>query len=310
VSEHNDPGRDDDAALAEYLKGGSVVSQRYRETAVEAVPPNLDERVLKMAHAAVETGGASRWRRRGWVAPLALAASAVLVVSIVIESGVHRGEDAVAVQAPAPRAEAPAADASAELALQEQRAAQTFVTSAEAPQPAAPVAPAERAKEAEKVAADAQRAQRMLEQTAQVRAEEQNVASPPAALAGESGSAKTDIPAVVVSAPARRDAAAVSTSPVAADATEVDQVIVTGAEAARDVPRSTGPRNTVRPARSRDEEPAAAAEAPRTPEAWLEDIRDLRRRGREREADEEWDRFRKAHPDYAVPESDIARKTQ
>src|SRR6185503_12459407 len=56
----------------------------------EDVPPELDRRVLNEARAAVASGGGARsrsWLR--WSAPLALAASVVLVVTVVIESGVQ-----------------------------------------------------------------------------------------------------------------------------------------------------------------------------------------------------------------------------
>jgi hypothetical protein len=74
-------------ALDEYLKGGSDISQRYRELGREDVPPDLDRRVLDEARAAVASGGrrSRSWLR--WGAPVALAASVVLAVTIVIESG-------------------------------------------------------------------------------------------------------------------------------------------------------------------------------------------------------------------------------
>jgi hypothetical protein len=77
-------------ALDEYLKGGSDISQRYRELGREDVPSELDRRVLDAARAAVASGGGARsrsWLR--WSAPVALAASVVLVVTVVIESGVQ-----------------------------------------------------------------------------------------------------------------------------------------------------------------------------------------------------------------------------
>jgi RNA polymerase sigma-70 factor (ECF subfamily) len=45
-----------------------------------------------------------------------------------------------------------------------------------------------------------------------------------------------------------------------------------------------------------------AAGAARTPEQWLEEIRRLRREGREAEADAALAEFRKAHPDYRLPD--------
>ncbi len=84
-------------ALDEYLKGGSDISQRYRELGREDVPPDLDRRVLAEARAAVAGGGAARsrsWLR--WSAPVALAASVVLVVAVVIESPVQ--DETLAIQ--------------------------------------------------------------------------------------------------------------------------------------------------------------------------------------------------------------------
>ena len=49
-------------ALDEYLKGGSDISQRYRDLGSEDVPPELDRRVLDEARAAVASGGAARSR--------------------------------------------------------------------------------------------------------------------------------------------------------------------------------------------------------------------------------------------------------
>ena len=77
-------------ALDEYLKGGSDIARRYREIGSEDVPPELDHRVLDEARAAVASGSGGRsrsWLR--WSAPLALAASVVLVVTVVVESGVQ-----------------------------------------------------------------------------------------------------------------------------------------------------------------------------------------------------------------------------
>jgi hypothetical protein len=40
----------------------------------------------------------------------------------------------------------------------------------------------------------------------------------------------------------------------------------------------------------------------RSPQAWIEEIRALRRQGREREALEAIERFRRAYPDFVLPE--------
>jgi len=48
--------------------------------------------------------------------------------------------------------------------------------------------------------------------------------------------------------------------------------------------------------------PLREAQQPPSPEAWIEEIRTLRRQGREREAAERLDEFRRAYPGYALPE--------
>ena len=48
---------------------------------------------------------------------------------------------------------------------------------------------------------------------------------------------------------------------------------------------------------------AKRAEAELTPQAWLERIAELRKQGREREAQESLAEFKKRHPDYKIPES-------
>jgi hypothetical protein len=49
-------------------------------------------------------------------------------------------------------------------------------------------------------------------------------------------------------------------------------------------------------------EAKAAVPAARSPEAWLEDIRRLRREGRPAEAQVQLEEFRRAHPDYVLPD--------
>jgi hypothetical protein len=44
------------------------------------------------------------------------------------------------------------------------------------------------------------------------------------------------------------------------------------------------------------------------PEAWLKDIRELRKENKQEQADQEWRRFREAFPKYEVAETDAARE--
>jgi hypothetical protein len=45
-------------------------------------------------------------------------------------------------------------------------------------------------------------------------------------------------------------------------------------------------------------------------EAWLKDIRELRKENKQEQADKEWRRFRAAYPTYDVAESDTAREAK
>ncbi len=46
------------------------------------------------------------------------------------------------------------------------------------------------------------------------------------------------------------------------------------------------------------------------PEAWLKDIRQLRKDNKPEEADREWRRFRETFPDFEVAETDAAREAK
>lgn len=94
----NDPI--DDKTLDDYLSGGSQISRRYRELDDVAVPSQLDQQVLTRARDAVadrqpeSTDELERLRQRRkrlmqWSVPAGLAASAVLVIAIVMQSGVQ-----------------------------------------------------------------------------------------------------------------------------------------------------------------------------------------------------------------------------
>ncbi|HET9735631.1 MAG TPA: hypothetical protein VFP62_10185 [Burkholderiales bacterium] len=63
--------------------------------------------------------------------------------------------------------------------------------------------------------------------------------------------------------------------------------------------RDAAPAPSARPALSA----AKLAEPARTPEAWLERIAEMRKQGREREAQESLAEFKKRYPDYKIPEA-------
>lgn len=319
-------------ALDEYLKGGSDIAQRYRELGREDVPPELDRRVLEAARAAVAGDGAKRsrsWLR--WSAPLALAASVVLVVTVVIESGVQN-DAMLAPQSPAAERKSDAAEQES-APLAEERASPLaqgqFVQDAPAaivpekvqvPMPAAaPASPpppslakaeAKRASNltsaaAEEVRADAA-AQRDQQSAASVAAAAANVDSREEKLAAQQPAPPLETIA------ARRQIDRAEPQQEADDTSELSETSVTGSRSRRATGR-TGPRNTISSSASgaalSGEMRAAADEAEHAdPEKWLEEIRDLRRAGKAVDADREWKLFREAFPDFRVADDDLARK--
>lgn len=309
-------------ALDEYLKGGSDISQHYRELGRDEVPPELDRRVLEAARTAVASDGAKRsrsWLR--WSAPLALAASVVLVVTVVIESGVQK--DAM-LAPPSPAAERtrdaaeqessklnaakldqePASPPAQEQFVQE--APLTVVSEtvhmpaaapASLPPPSLAKAESKRASNGAFAASEEVREDAPASKKAQVAAER-----PAPSLAPQ-----------VETTAARNEVDRVDAQPEADDSAEVGEVAATSSRARRATGRTAGPRNTISSSAAgaalAGEMRSAADEAQRAdPDKWLEEIRDLRRAGKAGDADREWKLFREAFPDFRVADDDLARK--
>jgi hypothetical protein len=298
-------------ALDEYLKGGSDISQRYRELGGDDVPPELDRRVLNEARAAVAGGGAARsrsWLR--WSAPVALAASVVLVVAVVIESPV---QDAAIAIRPASE-EGRALEHAEDFKLREEtaQARQEPEVQMHVPEQPSAVAPAAAPSAPPPPSvANLSKAERKRASNAPV--EEVQVT----AQAREQSLADAPIPISVVteeSTVARnvdRPASVAADSSAKADgSTEIQEAIVTGARQRRAAGRTAGPRNTISGSAFRTEtRPTADADAEQAePEKWLEEIRDLRREGKTAEADRAWERFLEEYPNFPVAEDDLARK--
>jgi hypothetical protein len=312
----------DEQQLDEYLRGGSAVSRQYRQLPSADVPAELDRLVLRQAQQAAKARPAKSpaWKR--WSGPLALAASAVLVVSIVIESGVH--DDAyLTVPASAP----------AEVAMKQELAEEPAAVSAE-----------KRAVESDE-AQDAASVVHVV--PVQPPVAEIMMPAPPAASISEAPAAFQDrslaiqpaVPAPApMPAPARAAAPRVNAAPIeevqvqayrrreviqdspssistARDADEeLQQVVVTGIKRPEQK-QTAGPRNTVVAPSADARRNSAEQEADESrdysdPEQWLRDIRELRKQNKHEEADREWRRFRYVFPNYEVAEDDIARRAQ
>lgn len=325
----------DDREFEEYLRRESQMSQQYRELQDDAVPAHLDALVLEQARAALqkESAAAPRddlaavRRRRGrlmrWAVPTALAASALLVVSIVIRSGVQHET----LLLPQVRQEAPGAAAQPEsmedksVAAERAAAAPLVVPAAPPAAPAAARAEMEMARQVQQARIDSagmQKRRAAAESSATAaapapRAQVDAIASLPAVAAPRPSVAEPKLAAEVsepAPAGAPADVALAKAAPSPAQATggeELDEIVLTGHRAASSV-RGAGPRDTVRTNASGSTDAASdTTEAFREPEPWLEHIRQLRHDGEDRQADREWRRFRKQYPDYVVATDDPAR---
>jgi hypothetical protein len=299
-------------ALDEYLKGGSDISQHYRELGHDDVPPELDRRVLEAARAAVADEGARRsrtWLR--WSAPVALAASVVLVVTVVIENGVPK--DTVYVAQPASEE----SKEDSKLYREAPAVAPQFVPEAPAPELAAvappPPAAPQPASEPERSLAKAELRDKRVanvvvpeEITVAAKARRDQMQDSPVAVSSVVDAAEQQL-AGSAAVPVPRERAEAETD------SDVSEVSVTGSRARRATGRRTaGPRSPISgPSLSgemrQSADTAAQAEQPE-PEKWLEEIRDLRRKGRIVDADREWQQFVEAYPDFEVADDDIARK--
>jgi hypothetical protein len=269
VSETNDKRLEDDPGLEDYLRRESAVSQRYRELEADDVPPQLDAAVIARARAAIATSEPSKrkptWMK--WAAPLALAASAVMVVAIVLEVGV---QDEVRVQAPqvdSTASEPPPLVYVAPPDVLEEAPRAEMAPVAPAPAPPAESAPAKKS-EARKVTSEVAPADsRVTTDLSRANAPTPQFAS--SALDSARGNAEvTDVPAA---------------------ASRSTPITVTSAPAAAPAPAPT----------------AQVPRLP--PEAWLESIRTLRREGKVIEADQQWREFRESYPQFEVSETDLAR---
>jgi hypothetical protein len=308
-------------ALDEYLKRGSDVSARYRELGSDDVPPELDRRVLAAARDAVANEGAhgSRsWLR--WSAPVALAASFVLVVTVVLEGGLQDEKTVALPQATAKVRQEPSvepavasddkANADNERKLVDELRKQRGGVVAEynvpvqnaspparefAPPPAPLIVPAQSTSsvakaEAERMKSTAPEPEVLVTGSRLEVVRQQSAPSP-------------------VTVVSQEDVAGAAQPASEADSSRaVQEVVITG-QRRRGAGRAVGPRSTISSSAFRnDARPASDEQADRSdPKAWLEEIRELRRAGKTADADRGWLRFREEFPDFPVAADDLAR---
>jgi hypothetical protein len=306
-------------ALDEYLERDSEISQRYRELGRDEVPPELDRRVLAAAREAVASDSAKRsrsWVR--WSAPVALAASVVLVVTVVLERGVQ--DEAVLLpqsaddvrQVPSRAAgevvrDDQAANAADEAKVAEELTRQPGFVAEPVVAPPLPVAP--RAATAEAFAkAEAEPKPERPGTTYSAAPLPDSTETQGAPIAIQTVPPVAPTPAPVAQISARKSAEASEAEK--RDTADVSEIAVTGSRARRATGRTVGPRNTISSGSFRSESQMAPDERRERsdPQAWLEDIRELRRAGKTAEADREWQLFRGSFPDFRVADDDIARQ--
>jgi hypothetical protein len=266
------------------------VDRAYRETPRDEPPPELDERIRAAARRAVGTRPrspdqqASDERRRSWASrwrvPLSVAATLVIAatLTVMVQEEERRprddaGRDASPMivapreaEKPAPPASAP--DAAAARAPGSTPAPAAPATAPPSAEPALKLEERARSVDAPAAADSAESARRRM------RREAPAAAPPPAA------------PAPVPAPPP-----ALKAVPQTAPAGAASEAL------RRD--RNLGDR----PERASRE---AAPSAIRTPEAWVEHVRNLRLQGREAEATAELVELRRAYPDFQLP-PDLAR---
>lgn len=285
-----------DKELDDYLRRESPVSARYRTLGADDVPPALDAAVMAQARAAVARPTKSRKQLPAWVrwgSPLALAASAVMIVAIVLEVGV---QDELRV--PAPQVKQPATTA------QERETVKLDEAPALAPEPASVTPP-------QATAPPPAEFRQMLELKRERAKSEADARTQAPQLAARSVSGAAPMPAPT---PERHEEVVVTGSNVRSvpedAALPVDVIAEETPLKSNDQTRPPfGPRAPGAPRAVSAATRADAAESRQqyaTPESWLDAIRKLRVDGKTGEADEEWRAFRLAYPDFEVRAGDAA----
>lgn len=311
-----------DKALDDYLSGNSQVSQRYRELDDAAVPPQLDQLVLARARAAVADQPSSqkdelerlRQRRKRlvrWSVPAGLAASAVLVVSIVMESGVQHEVVSMPQQSvtPAPILISPEEPIDAAPRRREIEKAETTAESARARRQNSPVA----------IVPDLAKESAPAPAPPPPTPSPANVPSVSAVRIPEEISADIQRRTAMRAVRSTTEVTPGTQQPAEAKANETEsraapqaeyglsEITVAGSHVPLNTPAAgSGPRGTV-PRAAKSQPDTTQSQIHEEPQQWLERIRQLRKDGKTRDADREWKRFRKAYPDYEVAQTDAAR---
>jgi hypothetical protein len=305
----------DDKAFDEYLGRASQVSQRYRALEVDTVPSHLDAKILAQAADALarESDELSRVRNKRrrllqWSVPAAVAASALLVVSIVIRSGTQHEIASVSVPVPVPATSPPRMDSQAAKPGLADKQESPAVVMIAPPRDAVTEfsslgrSPAPGSTARSDISDSANREQALVRGLTSMSQPEPIVPAPAAAPPPPvSARMREEVSLAERSAQRVTQTAQVSEEKRAARQLELEQVVVTSSRPAAVVQDSPMAISAIEP------EELGVARLHENPEDWLKHIRELRRDGEDAAADREWKEFQEAWPDHPVAETDAAR---
>ncbi|HTT07854.1 MAG TPA: hypothetical protein VMH34_03585 [Gammaproteobacteria bacterium] len=286
---------DKDQELENHLRGGSALSQHYDAASTETPSTELDARILAAARRAVRAGPAPlpvRKKPMRWPIPLATAAIVVLSATVILRLAEQVHQPPVATSNVAPQAVearraaeqiAPAAgmddrknrlDGKAPR-LQEEKKTVVTVPAAPPQNAAGSLAQPLRDQSPSKDAQPAQQPRQELFKEFNAPTVKQGMEE--TLPMEESAKMKTEDRAAPASESAKMEMERLASPPPASSL--------------------AAPRAVARPQTSSSEEPVVF----KTPELWLEHIRELRKAGKLSEAEAGLIQFRKVYPDYALP---------
>jgi len=240
----------------------------YRALPRDEPPQSIDTAVLAAARRSVE-----KRSERKWAAPVALAAVLVLSIGVTLRVAEERPDSPV--EPVAPPSTAPAG-------------AQTAAPQVHSPAATMP----RRAKPAERQAAPIA-AKPPVDEPARP----ENVQREPEPNPGSAPATREERSAGALSARERTDA------PQAAPPTAIVPSSASVSAPAPSTPFVPSPRADSAPMMAKSataESSLAAVQAPKSPEAWLERIAELRAQGRHKEADESYAQFLQRFPGYTI----------
>jgi hypothetical protein len=256
----------DDAEFEAYIDRRSRLSHRYRDLTVESPPKELDEAVLSLARAAHSLTRPENPEREvylGWMAPVAFAATVVLVFSVVLQI-VIRPQLVENSGGETDRRSAPASAAAERFASERQESASPSAH-ANARVPSDPIE--------HRVASD-------------------TVSTPPAITAVDDAKDAAPRPPRRADSLARLDARTMlrPEAKLVGESEAATEPLASAASAAGNL--ATGERTSVAAPK------ADTGDDKRDPKAWLAEIERLRQSGQITAADEQMKRFFAQYPDY------------